>query len=79
MTVTLTIRNVPDHVAARLTQRARRRRRSLDAELLSILAAAAREEDSPRIGPADLVAAVRKAGLPPGSPSTALIRQMRGR
>ena len=61
MAVNLSVKSVPDHIAERLRQRAARNHRSLQGELLSILTAAA--EDEGALSPAELLAAVRKAGL----------------
>jgi plasmid stability protein len=46
MTVTLSVKNVPHHLAERLRARAERNRRSLQRELLSILEAATDERQA---------------------------------
>lgn len=61
MTVNLSVKSVPNHVADRLRQRAARNHRSLQGELLSILTDAAEEEGS--LSPAELLQWVRSSGL----------------
>lgn len=72
MPVNLSIKNVPDHVVERLQARAERNRRSLQAELMAIVEAAAME-DRP-LTPAEVLAEVRKRGLNGPSESAAIIR-----
>lgn len=73
----LTVRNVPDEVAAALKARAAREGRSAEAEHRRILEAALRPEPAE-----DFFEAVRalRVKLPPGSPSTTdMIREDRDR
>jgi plasmid stability protein len=77
MTVTLSIKNAPVAVVAQLKKRASRHRRSLQGELLALIEAAAREEESGLLGPAELLAAARDAGITSRGSSTSLIRRMR--
>lgn len=68
----LSIKNVPDAVVKRLRDRAARRRRSLQGELLAIIEEAVQLD---RLStPADIVAEVRRLGLRSSSESAALIR-----
>lgn len=68
----LSIKNVPDVVVKRLRDRAARRRRSLQGELLAIIEEAVQLD---RLStPADIVAEVRRLGLRSPSESAALIR-----
>ena len=89
LTVSLSIKNVPDDLAGRLRARAERNRRSLQRELLSILERASVEPATPvPVGAAHLPAtehisideasARARRLFPSGTPSsTALIREMR--
>jgi plasmid stability protein len=61
MPVNLSIKNAPDQVVQRLRERAQRHHRSLQGELLAIIAAAI-EEDHPS-SPADVLAEIRRLGL----------------
>lgn len=61
MSVNLSIKNVPDAVARRLKQQAKRNRRSLQGELLVILEEAARSSRS--LTPEEAIAEVRRLGL----------------
>lgn len=72
MPVTLSIKNAPDEVVARLRARAARHHRSLQGELMAIIEQAAKEE--PRLTPAELLAEVRALGLRTPSESVAMIR-----
>ena len=75
--VQLTVRGIPDEVAAALKARAARAGRSAEAEHRRILEEALRPQES-----TDFFAAarVRRVKLPSGSPSTTeLLRQDRGR
>jgi len=85
MAVNLSVKNVPEELAARLRARAERNRRSLQRELLSILEAAADEQaTSPpvlpprnRISIEELAERARKL-FPRGTESSvAYIREMR--
>ena len=77
MTVTLSIKNAPVAVVDRLKRRALRHRRSLQGELLALIEAAAREEDAGLLGPVELVAAARAAGVSSRGRSASLVRRMR--
>jgi plasmid stability protein len=77
MPVNLSIKNVPDDVAERLRERARRNHRSLQGELLSII------EDAVRIPRQMTVEEVRERvralGIKSTGDSTAIIRADRDR
>jgi antitoxin FitA len=77
MTVTLSIKNAPASVVQRLKQRAARHHRSLQGELLALVEAVAREEEAGLIGPAELLAAARAAGVASRGRSVSLVRTMR--
>lgn len=85
MTVSLSIKRVPDELASRLRARAARNRRSLQRELLTILEAAVAPEslpssvgrEAPRLS-IEQVFERASALLPGGTPSSVeLIRAMR--
>lgn len=74
MTVNLSIKNVPDDLAERLRERAKRNHRSLQGELMAML------EDSlqPRgITVQELSRRVKALGIKTGSDSVEIIRNMR--
>lgn len=73
MPVTLSIKNVPDDLAARLRARAARHHRSLQGELLEILDEAAR----PTLTVDELVQRVKALGLRTASDSVKIIRAHR--
>jgi plasmid stability protein len=75
MAVTLRVENVPEEVAARLEERARRSRRSLQGELLRILEKAIAEED--RLTPGQVLEKVRSLKLKTPAESAAFVRQDR--
>jgi plasmid stability protein len=75
MGVTLSVENVPEELAAKLQERARRFRRSLQGEILIILEKAAVEPV--RLSLRDVFERVQAMGLRTPSESTALIRQDR--
>jgi plasmid stability protein len=77
MPVTLSIRNVPADLVALLEKRARRHGQSLQAELLALIEATARDEERLPLGPSGLLDAARAAGISSRGDSTALIRRMR--
>ncbi len=77
MTVTLSIKNAPVAVVDRLKKRALRHRRSLQGELLALVEAAAREEEAGLLGPVELVAAARAAGIASRGSSASIVRRMR--
>jgi len=72
MAVNLSIKNAPDDVVSRLRARAERHHRSLQAELLAIIEAAAGEAMPLRA--ADVLAEVERLGLRTDADSTAIIR-----
>jgi antitoxin FitA len=73
----LSIKNVPDEVVQRLRQRAARRHRSLQGELLAIIEDAVRSEQE--LTPAKLLAEVRGLGLRTPPDSVDIIRADRDR
>jgi antitoxin FitA len=75
MAVTLRVDNVPEEVAARLEERAKKSRRSLQGELLRILEKAVSEED--RLTAAQVLEKVRSLKLKTPTESAAFVRQDR--
>jgi plasmid stability protein len=75
MSVTLRVENVPEEVAARLEERARKSRRSLQGELLRILEKALSEED--RLTPGQVLEKVRSLKLKTPAESVAFVRRDR--
>ena len=75
MAVTLRVENVPEEVAERLEERARKSRRSLQGELLRILEKAVAEED--RLTPGQVLEKVRSLKLRTPAESVAFVRQDR--
>jgi len=73
--ISLSIKNVPDDVAARLRARAERNHRSLQGELMAILENATAE--SGRLTPAEVLAAVRALGLSTPSEAVDIVRRAR--
>lgn len=73
----LSIKNVPGEVVQRLRERAARRHRSLQGELLAIVEEAVRSEQE--LTPAELLAEVRSLGLRTPAESVAIIRADRDR
>jgi plasmid stability protein len=72
VTVNLSVKSVPDHVADRLRRRAARNHRSLQGELLSILTEAAQAEGA--LSPAELLDWVRRTDLETPAESAEIIR-----
>lgn len=75
MSVNLSIKNVPDHLAEQLRKRAAQHHRSLQGELMAIL-----EENisNPRsLTPVELLSKIRAAGLKTPEESAKLIRRER--
>lgn len=72
MPVNLSIKNAPDDVVQRLRERAARNHRSLQGELMAIIEAAV--DHQPRRTVDEVMAEVRKLGLPRVNESTAIIR-----
>ncbi len=75
MPVTLSIKNVPDHLAERLRRRAARHHRSLQGELLAILEEAA-AADRP-LSPGELLEQLRAAGVETPAESVRFVREDR--
>ena len=75
MAVTLRVENVPEEIAARLEERARKSHRSLQGELLRILEKAAVEEG--RLTAAQVLEKVRSLKLKTPAESAAFVRQDR--
>lgn len=73
MAVTLRVENVPEEVAAKLEERARKARRSLQGEILRILEKAAGEEE--RLTPGQVLDRVRALKLETPAESAAFVRQ----
>jgi antitoxin FitA len=77
MPVTLSIKNAPDDVVARLKLRAERNHRSLQGELLAIITAAASQPEPLKLDALEVLAGVR-AKLPPSpNEAAAIVRRMR--
>jgi plasmid stability protein len=75
MPVNLSIKNVPDHLAERLRQRAVRHHRSLQGELIAILEESAVTQG--KLTPVSLLAEVRASGLKTPAESECIIRKER--
>ena len=73
----LSIKNVPDEVVHRLRERAARRHRSLQGELLAIIEEAVQSERE--LTPTELLAQVRQLGLRTSGDSAAILRADRDR
>jgi plasmid stability protein len=74
MSVSLSIKNVPDDVLERLRERAKRNRRSMQGELITIL----EEAVGPgKITMAEAIRRVKALGLKTEGDSTAMIREDR--
>jgi plasmid stability protein len=78
MPVNLSIKNAPDALVRRLKRRAKRNRRSLQWELLSILEEAARRQSKP-LSPLQVLARVKRLGIRTPPEGVAMIRADRGR
>jgi plasmid stability protein len=72
MSVNLSIKNVPDHVAEQLRRRAAKHHRSLQGELLAILELSVAEEGL--LTPAELLRKIRASGLRTPAESARFIR-----
>jgi plasmid stability protein len=72
MPVNLSIKNVPEDLAAELRVRASRHHRSLQGELMVILEAAVSAHS--RLSPGEVLKRVRDLGLTTGDDSAAIIR-----
>jgi len=75
--VTLSIKNAPEDVVARLKLRAERNHRSLQGELLAIVTAAANEPEPLRLDALEVLARVRAKRAPAPSEAAAIVREMR--
>lgn len=75
MAVTLKVENVPEEVAARLEERARKSHRSLEGEVLRILEKAVADED--RLTARQVLEKVRSLKLKTPAESAAFVRQDR--
>jgi plasmid stability protein len=75
MTISLSIKNVPEHVVKRLRQRAARNRRSLQGELLDLIERAA--DEVPTISARLVLERIKKLNLPTGESSLDIIREAR--
>jgi plasmid stability protein len=73
----LSIKNVPDELVQHLRQRAARRHRSLQGELLAIIEQAVHSEQA--LTPAELLTEVRGLGLRTPAESAAIVRADRDR
>jgi plasmid stability protein len=71
----ITIRDIPQDVAAALRRRAPEHHRSPETEALEVLKAAGTQE--PRLTPAQFVAEVRAMGIRTPSESAAMVREDR--
>jgi plasmid stability protein len=75
MGVSLSIKNVPEDIVARLRARAARNRRSLQGELLDLVERAANE--APAVSAREVFARIQQLNLPAGESSADLIRELR--
>jgi len=75
MAVNLSIKNVPDHIAEKLRERAAKHHRSLQGELVAILEESIAREQV--LTPAQLLAEVRAFGLKTPEEAARLIRRER--
>jgi len=75
MSVNLSIKNVPEILAKKLRERAKRHHRSLQGELMALLEHSTAEEET--IAPQDLLARVSTMGLKTKSEAAAMVREDR--
>ncbi len=75
MSVTLSIKNAPEHIVDRLRTRAARNHRSLQGELMSIIETAVEKEE--HWTPSQLLAAVKRLNLPSVSEAAEIVRAAR--
>jgi len=73
MPVNLSVKNVPEALAAKLRERAERNHRSLQGELMAILEAAA---GAPQAGRANAVAAAYEARAASSTPADGLLERL---
>jgi antitoxin FitA len=77
MPVTLSIKNVPDHIVEPLRERAKRNHRSLQGELMAILDEAAKKRDLPKRTIEEVYADLQSRGVRTESNGTEIVRQAR--
>ncbi len=77
MSVSLSIKDVPEETLHRLRTRAERNHRSLQKELLAIVEAAAFGDEESPLTVDELAEYAKTLGLSPSVDSTTLIREMR--
>jgi plasmid stability protein len=77
MPVNFSIKGIPDSLAERIWERAKNHHRSLQGELMAILEESIRHPKE--LGPAELLARVRSAGLRTPAESAKMIRKERDR
>jgi len=75
MPVNISVKNMPDDIAERLRQRAKRHHRSLQGELMAILESSVKEES--KLTPQEVLTRVRSMGLSTPSRSAVFIREDR--
>ncbi len=75
MSVSLSIKNVPEAVVERLRKRAERNRRSLQGELLDLVERAA--DETPLLTLREIYERAKKLNLPKGESAVDIIRKMR--
>ncbi len=74
MTISLSIKNVPDDLAQKLRERAKRNHRSLQGELLAILEEGVEKRT---LTPEEVLREVRALGIKTPDEATKMIREMR--
>jgi plasmid stability protein len=79
MPVTLSIKNAPDDIVARLRERAAKNHRSLQGELMAIIEAAAvnKTEEHQYLTPMEVFENIRSLGIHTPSDSVEIIRALR--
>ena len=75
MSVNLSIKNVPDELAAQIKKRAAKNHRSLQGELIAILESAVK--DDKRLSPLEYLDMIKALKLTTFSESTAMVREDR--
>ncbi|MEN8246858.1 MAG: Arc family DNA-binding protein [Thermodesulfobacteriota bacterium] len=75
MSVNISIKNVPDELAAQVKKRAARNHRSLQGELVAILESAVK--DDKQISPLEYLAMIKDLKLNTASESTSIVRDDR--
>lgn len=79
MPVNLSVKQVPDHIAERLRQRAAANHRSMQGELMAILERELTVVSAPKLTISELAARVRATGLRTSSEAVQMIREDRDR